>query len=220
VLATQRNYSDPAEPFMPRSLDLNPKKKPVQARAKATYVAIVQSGARILEREGYAALSTNRIAEVAGIAVASLYEYFPSKEAVVAAVVSQTIDEIVDEIEGALVQALTLGREQGLSAWISAMFSAVEKRQKLAAVLVRDVPYLYEVPAVRSLRRKLLGIATRAQPLSVKVPSRHVESVTYLVMLMVSSAVVESVTRPPQGLRRADIELALIAVLRPFLLGL
>jgi hypothetical protein len=100
------------------------------------------------------------------------------------------------------------------------MFGAVEKRQKLAAVLLRDVPYLYDVPAVRSLRKKLLGIATRAQPLSAKVPSRQVESVTYLLMLMVSSAVVESVTRPPQGMRRADIELALNAVLRPFLLGL
>lgn len=204
---------------MARSLELNPKKTPVQSRAKATYAAIVQAGARILEREGYAALSTNRIAVVAGIAVASLYEYFPSKEAVVAAVVSETIDEIVVEIEAALDDALALDREQGLSAWISAMFSAVEKRQRLAVVLVRDVPYLYDVPAVRSLRRKLLGIATRARPLSAKVQSRQVEAVTYLLMQMVSSAVVESVTRPPRGLRRADIEHALNAVLRPFLLG-
>lgn len=204
---------------MGRSLDLNPKKKPVQARAKATYEAIIESCARILEREGHAALSTNRIASVAGVAVASVYEYFPNKEAVVAAVASETIDQIVAEIDGALVHALALDREQGLSAWISAMFNAVEKRQKLAAVLLREVPYLYDVPAVRSLRKKLLGIAERAQPLGAKVPSRQVESVTYLLMLMVSSAVVESVTRPPQGMRRADIELALNAVLRPFLLG-
>ncbi len=46
--------------------------------------AVIDAAHRILADEGYARLSTNRIAQLAGISVGSLYHYFPSKEAVVA----------------------------------------------------------------------------------------------------------------------------------------
>jgi AcrR family transcriptional regulator len=54
------------------------RKRPTQARAQRTYRAIVEAGARVLERHGYEALTTNRVAELAGVGIASLYEYFPT----------------------------------------------------------------------------------------------------------------------------------------------
>lgn len=48
-----------------------PRKQPKQARSHATFEAILQASTRILEREGRAQLSTNRIAEVAGVSVGS-----------------------------------------------------------------------------------------------------------------------------------------------------
>src|SRR6187551_2421692 len=94
---------------MRRPLDLAPRKLPTQARAKATYLAIVQAAARILERDGYENLTTNSVAELAGIGIASLYEYFPNKQAVVAAVVTATVDDIFAEIEAALELAIAEG---------------------------------------------------------------------------------------------------------------
>ncbi|HEX5474215.1 MAG TPA: TetR/AcrR family transcriptional regulator [Vicinamibacterales bacterium] len=46
--------------------------------------AILEAAADILVRDGYAALTTNRIAERAGVNIASLYQYFPGKDAIVA----------------------------------------------------------------------------------------------------------------------------------------
>jgi len=60
------------------------RKTPRQARAIATFEAVLDAAARILVAEGYAAASTNRIAEVAGVSIGSLYEYFPGKDAVFA----------------------------------------------------------------------------------------------------------------------------------------
>jgi AcrR family transcriptional regulator len=66
-----------------RKKKLTPRKEPLQARARATVEAILQAAAYILAREGWSRLTTNRIAERAGVNIASFYQYFPNKEAVV-----------------------------------------------------------------------------------------------------------------------------------------
>lgn len=60
------------------------RKQPRQRRSRVTVDAILEAAARVLVEDGYAAASTNRIAERAGVGVGSLYEYFPGKEAVYA----------------------------------------------------------------------------------------------------------------------------------------
>ena len=55
-----------------------------QDRSRATVDALVEATARILVREGFDKASTNHIAAKAGVSVGSLYQYFPSKEALVA----------------------------------------------------------------------------------------------------------------------------------------
>ncbi|HEY3806678.1 MAG TPA: TetR/AcrR family transcriptional regulator [Kofleriaceae bacterium] len=61
---------------------LTPRKLPRQARARATVEAILQAAAYILPRFGYEATTTNHIAERAGVNIASLYQYFPNKRAI------------------------------------------------------------------------------------------------------------------------------------------
>lgn len=58
-----------------------PRRSPRQERSQFTVDAIFEAVARIVATQGEDALTTNRIAEVAGVSVGSLYQYFPSKEA-------------------------------------------------------------------------------------------------------------------------------------------
>jgi len=69
------------------------RRKPTQARARATMDMIFEATARIIERNGIAALNTNRIAERAGISIGSLYEYFPNKDAILIAMARQRLAE-------------------------------------------------------------------------------------------------------------------------------
>ena len=67
-----------------RKRKLSPRKTPRQDRSRATVEAVLEATTDILLREGYAKLTTNRIADRAGVNIASLYQYFPGKEAIVA----------------------------------------------------------------------------------------------------------------------------------------
>ena len=57
----------------------SPRRRAKQERAHATLDAILEAAARVLVREGYAGATTNRIAEVAGVSVGTLYQYFAHK---------------------------------------------------------------------------------------------------------------------------------------------
>ena len=60
----------------------NPRRTPRQARARATVDAIVLAAAHILRSEGPGALNTNRIAQIAGVSIGALYQYFPNKQSI------------------------------------------------------------------------------------------------------------------------------------------
>lgn len=66
---------------MTRTVDLARRKQARQSRAVATVEAIVEAAAYILAERGATGFTTNRVAERAGVNIASLYQYFPNKEA-------------------------------------------------------------------------------------------------------------------------------------------
>lgn len=70
---------------MARSRDTRARKAPRQQRSRETVAAILSATARCLVRHGFAGTTTNRVAELAGVSVGSLYQYFPNKRALVRA---------------------------------------------------------------------------------------------------------------------------------------
>jgi len=81
------------------------RRKPTQARARATMDTIFEATARIIERDGVGVLNTNRIAERAGISIGTLYEYFPNKDAILVAMARQRIAEDERLVRQALTRA-------------------------------------------------------------------------------------------------------------------
>jgi AcrR family transcriptional regulator len=85
------------------------RKSPRQARALVTVDAIFEATARIIEEAGTAGLTTNHIAERAGVSVGSLYGYFPNKEAILIALARRQLDLDRRTIGGTLAAALASG---------------------------------------------------------------------------------------------------------------
>ena len=58
------------------------RKPPRQSRSRLTVGAILDAAIRVLEQEGADAATTTRIAEVAGVSVGTLYQYFGNRDAI------------------------------------------------------------------------------------------------------------------------------------------
>jgi AcrR family transcriptional regulator len=85
---------------------LAPRKRPSQSRSAHTVDTILDATARILVERGYASTSTNAVAERAGVSVGSLYQYFPNKDALIAALHTRHIGRMKTVIENALARAM------------------------------------------------------------------------------------------------------------------
>ncbi len=75
------------------------RRKPRQPRAIVTIDAILISVERILDTHGPAGLTTNRVAEIAGVSIGSLYQYYPNKQALIAAVQERVLDELYESVD-------------------------------------------------------------------------------------------------------------------------
>src|SRR6478752_4688349 len=76
------------------------RKGPKQQRSKVTVAAILEAAIRVLEQDGSDAATTSRIAEVAGVSVGTLYQYFSNRDAILDALQDREFERAV--IEGLL----------------------------------------------------------------------------------------------------------------------
>lgn len=125
---------------MARKPPTNPRKNASQARSRATVDALIEATARILVREGFEKASTNRIAEIAGVSVGSLYQYFPSKEALVAAVIDRHNDEIMTIVRAAFVEVADMPIETAVRKLVTVAIEAHHINPKLHRVLAEQIP--------------------------------------------------------------------------------
>jgi len=99
---------------VPDQKPVSRRKEPRQRRARATVDAILFAAAHILKTEGFAHATTNRIAEKAGVSVGSLYQYFPNKQAIVAALRERYVDWYDEFVRAEIERARGLPLREGM----------------------------------------------------------------------------------------------------------
>lgn len=115
---------------------------------------LVEATARILVREGFDKASTNRIAQVAGVSVGSLYQYFPGKEALVAAVIERHNQEIMQTVRGELAGIATQPLEQGVGELIAVAVKAHRVDPALHRVLAEQIPRVGKLEKVATFNQE------------------------------------------------------------------
>lgn len=80
------------------------RREPRQGRSRQTMNAVLDAVPRVIRREGVDAITTNRIAEAAGVSIGSLYQYFPDKKAIFSALHERHVEDVHRVIERALAE--------------------------------------------------------------------------------------------------------------------
>jgi AcrR family transcriptional regulator len=113
--------------------------------------AILQAATHILIQHGWEGFNTNRVAERAGVNIASLYQYFPNKEAIV---VELHRRHVAKAREGFPRVLEALSSQRGSRALLEFVVRAALDEHRVAPALHRV--FAEELP--RSARRTVQGI--------------------------------------------------------------
>jgi len=115
------------------------RKRPSQTRAMRTVDTLFEAAARILASEGESGFTTNRIAERAGFSIGTLYQYFPSKEAIVVAMVRRQRERVMRELDATLERAARgeITAEDALRSYLRQLIDAFGRGQQAQRILAR-----------------------------------------------------------------------------------
>lgn len=137
-------------------VELDPKVTPLQDRARATYEQIIQATGELLPEIGIERLSTNMIAERAGLTPPALYRYFPNKYAILSEMGRRLITAENEAIaEWVNSEEFAIG--SGLQAEIES-FSALLDRLRDVVLAHPGGAWIYRamsaVPVLQEMRRR------------------------------------------------------------------
>src|SRR3984885_15239792 len=180
------------------------RRAPVQERAQVTVEAMLDATIKLLKREGASSITTNRIAEVAGVSIGSLYQYFPNKRAIFTALHQRHVDQIDRMVQTTLVEHAGSSMEELLRAMIEAMIDAHTPDPELYELLFAEVPHKADGTrefAVRLHGAFLLAISARAQELK---NHRDLNRAAFIVTNMVEALSHGAVLRRPATLSLAE----------------
>lgn len=137
---------------------VNPRKDASQERSRATVDALVEATARVLVREGFDKASTNRIAAVAGVSVGSLYQYFPSKEALVAAVIDRHNHDLMQIARSELAEVANQPVEKAMRKLVAMAVKAHRADPKLHRVLAEQIPRVGRLERMQTFNREYFAL--------------------------------------------------------------
>lgn len=98
-----------------------PRKAPRQERAVASVDAILQATLRLIETHGIEKVTTAKVADAAGVSVGTVYQYFPSKEAIFGALLERQFRELSTLVESLFEASLTVPIEQAIRVIVSSV---------------------------------------------------------------------------------------------------
>lgn len=118
------------------------RKRPRQQRALNTIVRIQRAMLQIIDEEGYAAASTNRIAQRAEVNIGSVYQYFPNRLAIAQSIYEETSSRFGQLMRERILAGIGTPLEDTVRTLVDTLVDFVERERVALLQLVDQVPEL------------------------------------------------------------------------------
>jgi AcrR family transcriptional regulator len=205
-------------PPRPRTV---PRKAPKQQRSKETVDVILAATARVLVKEGFDRASANRIAEAAGVSIGSLYQYFPSKEALVAALVERHIETMSAALEAEMAAVADAPLDAAIRRMVTLMMEAHAIDPELHRVLNEQVPRVGRLHRVHEVEERMqrLGRAYFERRRGELRPGLELDTAAFVVVQTIEAlthgAMVHGELAPPRDALVEETTTLVMRYLRP-----
>jgi AcrR family transcriptional regulator len=128
------------------------RKQARQRRAQITVEAMVTAAALVIDRVGVDGLTTTAVAEVAGVSIGTLYQYFPDREAIIGALVERELEHMLGVFRAALAALRTVPVDVA-AARLAELFLGVPDGRE---TLLHDMPLATALSGRRELHQRLV----------------------------------------------------------------
>lgn len=117
--------------------------------------ALLQATTHILVRDGYDRLSTNRVAEEAGVSVGSLYQYFPSKEALVGALHVRWGEGVMADMSALRGELVGVSLDEAIPILVDRVLVTARRDPKLSRAMLELLPRIVGLEVLDQFHRRL-----------------------------------------------------------------
>ncbi|WNZ43607.1 TetR/AcrR family transcriptional regulator [Leptolyngbya boryana CZ1] len=193
-----------------------PRKQPKQERSQVTVEAILSATAHILTENGYDHLTTNRVAERAGVSIGSLYQYFPNKEALIFALAEHHANEMVQLAKQHLEGLSDRTIPEVLRQIIKAALAAHAVNPKLHRVLHEQIPHSEVMKRLDQAKIENLLQSFLAQR-SDQLRPKNLELAVFMVERTIRALIHGAMIDHPELLKTGELEQELTLMLSAYL---
>lgn len=161
------------------------RKAPKQGRSKELVDAIYQATVRILPELGSDKVTTKKIAEVAGVSIGSLYQYFPNKESLLGAVMDASSAYINATLNKRFQQMSDMEMDDAIQFAIDSALDLMLSDRKQIREVYRQVSELGRLKAMFAFRR--VAVETLAVELHRRYPSLPLKKCELMAFMTVNA---------------------------------
>ena len=131
-------------------------RQPRQQRAKQTVNNILDAATLLIQEEGLEQLTTNKLADRSGVNIASIYQYFPNKESIVAAVVEKHVGFATIMLNKELENASDLSIKEAAYQLILSGIRLFEMSDGLIVEMLSSMPNLTNIPGLKMVEFQIM----------------------------------------------------------------
>jgi|SRR5580658_6529132 AcrR family transcriptional regulator len=184
-----------------------PRKSPRQGRSQATVNAILAATVQVLDREGLEAATTTRIAEVAGVSVGSLYQYFSHRDAILHALQDREFDRALRLMEDVLADGnLQKSPRETVTAVVQGLAKLYGASPGLHRVLAIEGLRVAKADRVHAFDLRVLNVIRHfLRSTDAPIRRNNVEAAAFVAFQSVRATMLASLLERPPGLAETTL---------------
>jgi AcrR family transcriptional regulator len=183
------------------------RKQPRQARSQATVNAVLEAAVQVLEREGANAATTTRIAEVAGVSIGTLYQYFSHRDAVFDALQDREFERVLDLMRSVLSDGnLTRTPSETVKAVVKGLAELYASCPGLHRLLAIEGLRVTKAERVYAFDMRVVGMIRHfLAATGAPVRRRNVDAAAFVAFQSVRATMLACLLERPPGLGESDL---------------
>ncbi|MDM0106933.1 TetR/AcrR family transcriptional regulator [Variovorax sp. J22R24] len=193
---------------------------PSQARSLEKVELMLEAATRLLDQGGLPALNTNRVAEVAGVSIGTLYQYFRDKAALLDALAQRELQAMADGVLQALTEAPPEDPGDRMRAIVRTVLSAYGGRTRVHRVLLEHALTGTTDSPLRALRTTIVELMTSTGIVAFDGKARSLKPAEAFVLTNSVFGVLRAVLALPdpfKGPQKKEVEDALVRLVANYL---